>query len=493
MLFTLENIVILSIGTFIGIIFGALPGFTASMGVAILIPVTFNMDPLLGLLLLAGLYNGAVYGGSITAILVHVPGTPSSAATAKDGFAMTRKGQADIALGMAVTASVFGGMFSAIVLLVVAPALAIFALRFGPPEYCLVAILGLTMIASLGEGNFLKGIISGLIGLVISLIGLDPVFAFPRFTFNIIHLMDGVSFIPALIGLFALSQVVIMSETDEAIVDEQSDAFLKKRKSVFILPHTKPLIKTIIRSSIIGTFIGMLPGTGTSIASFVGYNEAKRASKHPESFGKGEIEGVAAAEAANNAVTGGSLIPTLTLGIPGNSLTAILLGGLMIQGLRPGFELFDKFGYITYPFILGLFFSNIIMFFMGTFLSYIFAKVVKINKSILMVGICVFTVIGAYAINRSIFDLWTLLIFGIIGYVFRKMDFSIVAVVLGLILGPIIESGFKQSMLINHNNLIQLVLYAIKRPISIILIIIILLSIITQFINARKLIKKIIK
>jgi len=446
----LNNLLLLSSGTFIGIIFGALPGFTAGMGVAVLIPLTFGMDPVSGLLLLAGVYNGAIYGGSITAILLRTPGTPAAAATAIDGYEMTKKGRAAEALRMAVTASVFGGIFSAILLLLIAPPLANIALKFGPPEYFLLAVFGLTVIAS----------------------------------FSSPYLLDGVSYVPALIGLFALSQVFVMVEKGDVFIEKKEKiAHIIKGRLFCTLSEIKPLLKTFFRSSVIGTFIGMLPGAGASIASFLGYNEAKRASKHPDKFGTGISEGVAACEAANNAVTGGSLIPLLTLGIPGNSVTAILLGGLMIHGLRPGFELFTEFSNIIYPFIVGLLFGNIIMFFMGTFFAQFFAKIALLSKSILVVGICIFAVMGAYAINSSIFDIWILLIFGVLGYVFRKTGFSTIAVVLGIILGPIAETGLKQSLMLGRGHIIT---YFLTRPISIILIIFIVISIITQYIKERK-------
>jgi len=480
----LNNLLVLSAGTFIGIIFGALPGFTAGMGVAVLIPLTFGMDPVSGLLLLAGVYNGAIYGGSITAILLHTPGTPAAAATAIDGYEMTKKGKAAEALRIAVTASVFGGIFSAIFLLFLAPPLANIALKFGPPEYFLLAIFGLTVIASLSMGSFLKSIMSGIFGLFIGTVGLDPILSYPRFTFSSVYLLDGVSYVPALIGLFALSQVFIMIEKGGTL-DEKEDkiAHIVKGRLFCTLSEIKPLLKTFFRSSVIGTFIGMLPGAGASIASFLGYNEAKRTSKHPEKFGTGISEGVAACEAANNAVTGGSLIPLLTLGIPGNSVTAILLGGLMIHGLRPGFELFTKFSNIIYPFILGLLFGNVIMFFMGTFFAQFFAKIAKLPKSILVTGICVFAVMGAYAINSSTFDIWILLIFGVLGYIFRKTGFSTIAVVLGIILGPIAETGIKQSLLLGKGHIFT---YFLTRPICIILITFIIISLITQYIKENK-------
>lgn len=482
--FQLNNLLLLSAGTFIGIIFGALPGFTAGMGVAVLIPLTFGMDPVSGLLLLAGVYNGAIYGGSITAILFHTPGTPAAAATAIDGYKMTKKGEASKALRIAVTASAFGGIFSAILLLLIAPPLANIALKFGPPEYFLLAIFGLTVIASLSTGSFLKSIISGFFGLFIGAVGLDPILSYPRFTFSSPYLLDGVSYVPALIGLFALSQVFVMIENGNVFIEKKEKiTHIIKGRLFCTLSEIKPLLKTFFRSSVIGTFIGMLPGAGASIASFLSYNEAKRASKHSDKFGTGISEGVAACEAANNAVTGGSLIPLLTLGIPGNSVTAILLGGLMIHGLRPGFELFTEFSNIIYPFIIGLLFGNVIMFFMGTFFAQFFAKIALLSKSILVVGICVFAVMGAYAINSSTFDIWILLIFGALGYVFRKAGFSTIAVVLGIILGPIAETGLKQSLMLGRGHIIT---YFLTRPISIILITFIVISIITQFIKERK-------
>lgn len=482
--FQLNNLLLLSAGTFIGIIFGALPGFTAGMGVAVLIPLTFGMDPVSGLLLLAGVYNGAIYGGSITAILFHTPGTPAAAATAIDGYQMTKKGEAAKALRIAVTASAFGGIFSAILLLLIAPPLANIALKFGPPEYFLLAVFGLTVIASLSTGSFLKSIISGFFGLFIGAVGLDPILSYPRFTFSSPYLLDGVSYVPALIGLFALSQVFVMVEEGNVFIEKKEKiTHIIKGRLFCTLSEIKPLLKTFFRSSVIGTFIGMLPGAGASIASFLSYNEAKRASKHPDKFGTGISEGVAACEAANNAVTGGSLIPLLTLGIPGNSVTAILLGGLMIHGLRPGFELFTEFSNIIYPFIIGLLFGNVIMFFMGTFFAQFFAKIALLSKSVLVVGICIFAVMGAYAINSSTFDIWILLIFGVLGYVFRKAGFSTIAVVLGIILGPIAETGLKQSLMLGRGHII---IYFLTRPISIILITFIVISIITQFIKERK-------
>lgn len=480
----LQNLFLLSAGTFMGIIFGALPGFTAVMGLAVLIPITFGMHPVAGLLLLAGVYNGAIYGGSITAILLRTPGTPAAAATVIDGYEMTKKGKSSKALRIAVTASTIGGIFSAICLLLIAPLLANIALKFGPPEYFLLAIFGLTIIASLSSGSFLKSIFSGILGLFIGAIGLDPILSYPRFTFNSPYLLDGVSYVPALIGLFALSQVFVMVENKGSMTKIRREVTkIKKDKLFCSIKEIKELIKTIIRSSIIGTFIGMLPGAGASIASFLGYSEAKRNSRNPERFGTGIGEGVAASEAANNAVTGGSLIPLLTLGIPGNSCTAILLGGLMIHGLRPGFELFTVFSNIIYPFILGLLFGNVIMFFMGSFFATYFARTANLQKSVLAVGICIFATMGSYAINGAIFDIWVLLVFGILGYIFRKTGFSIIAVVLGIILGPIAEIGIKQSLMLSKGHIF---LYFFTRPISLILIIFIIISVITQYLRESK-------
>ncbi len=471
-LFTFKVMLAILMGTIGGIIIGAIPGLTATMAVALLIPVTFGMDPVVGLSMMGGVYSGGMYGGAISSILLSTPGTPAAAATTFDGYPLTRQGKGGLAITVATVASFWGGIISTFALLLLAPLLARFALKFGPPEYFLLAIMGLASIVTLTSGNLVKGLISGLLGLIIATIGMDPITGYIRFTWGITDLFEGVSFMPALIGLFSISQ--ILSLTSEAqIVQELATApkSLKRQK----MP--KGLAPTIARGGLLGTIVGILPGAGATIAAFISYNFAKQISKTPEKFGKGNPEGVAASESANNGVVGGSLVPLLTLGIPGNSVAAALLGGLMIQGLIPGPELFTKHGAITYGFILSLFFANIFFLILGLYFAPLFAKVSTVSNAILIPAIAMLSVIGSYAINNSIFDVGLMLFFGIAGYFLHKAGFSLGAIVLGLILGPIAELGFGQSLIISNGS--PLIFFT--RPISIILWIIIILLILPAF------------
>lgn len=482
-----QNIIVIFLGTIMGITFGALPGFTAAMGVAVLIPVTYGMDPVMGLVLLAAVYCGAIYGGSITAILLHTPGTPAAAATALDGFEMTKKGKAGEALVEAVSASFWGGILSATALLLIGPPLARLSLRFGPPEFFLLAVFGLTIIVTLTAKSLLKGALSGLIGLLFGTIGMDPLFAYPRFILGQPALLTGIGLVPALIGLFSISQVFIMvTQKQQSIVklDSKISPYAPSLKDLFKYPVT------YIRSSAIGIFIGMLPGAGSSIAAFLGYNEGKRFSKTPELYGTGLREAVGAAEAANNGVTGGSLITLLTLGIPGNSVTAILLGGIMIQGLKTGNELFTTNAHISYPFIIGLFIANIFMYLIGLYGSKYFANVVKTPINILVVLILVLAVMGSYAIRNSMFDVYVMGIFGIIGYLLRIYGFNTAPVVLGMILGPIAEEGLTQSITLAGARGINLFLFFVQRPICLVLIVFIILSLVVPLLTEYRSMKR---
>lgn len=471
--FTFNVLIALMIGVVGGIFVGALPGLSSPMAVALLIPVTFGMDPIAGLTMLTAIYTSAIYGGSVSAILIHTPGTSSSAAATLDGYQMTLKGQGAKALGVATISSMIGGTISAVVLLFLAPPLSRISLKFSAPEYFLIAVFGLTIIGALASKSVIKGLAAGVFGLLIGTVGVDVLTGYPRFTFGFISLESGVSFIPAMIGLFSLSQVLILAENKkEGDVQKKVGSF--KGNVLPTVQEFKSIVATILRSSGIGTFIGMLPGAGSDIGAWIGYNEGKRFSKNKEAFGKGSIEGVAAPEAANNAVTGGALIPLLTLGIPGSSTTAILLGGLMVQGLVPGRELFTTHANITMSIIFGFMLANILMGVIGLLGAKYFVKVTGVPNHILIpiiIGLCV---VGSYAISNNVFDIWVMIIFGFVGYLMRKIGFHPAPVVLGIILGPIMETGYRQSLLMAKGSVLS---YYFTRPISVVLIILIVLAI----------------
>ena len=487
-LFTLNAALGLVIGVVGGMIIGALPGLSATMGIALLIPITYGMDQTAAILMMAAIYTSAVYGGSISAILIHTPGTPSSAATCLDGYPMTQKGEALHAIGLSTTASVIGGIISAIALLLIAPPLARLSLNFQAPEYFLIAFFGLTLIGSLASGNMLKGLLAGAIGLVVGLIGLSPE-VYARFTFGNFKLNGGIDLIPAMIGLFSISQVMVLGEErgkHSSTVKEE--AVIQGR----FLPPAKEfvgLLPLILECSVVGVFIGILPGAGGDIASWVGLNLAKNQSKHKELFGTGIPEGVAAPEAANNAVTGGALIPLLTLGIPGSSTAAVMLGGLTIHGLNPGFELFSKFAGITYAVIIGFLVANILMGLVGWAAGRYLTKVSKVPIPILLPCIAMLSIIGAYATKQNMFTVYVCLIFGLLGFLMRKFGIPTAPVVLALILGPMADEQIYQgTMQAAGMGGITFFQYMMSRPICLVLLGLIVLGLFSPLIS--KLISK---
>lgn len=452
-----ECLWVIFVGVFGGTVIGALPGLTATMGVALLIPLTFGMEPVLGLNMLIGIFIGGIYGGCISSILVKTPGTPASAATVLDGYPLAQKGQAVKALGMATMASGVGGIFSCIILAFMAPMLAGVALKFGPAEYFSLACFGLAIIASLSS-DILKGLIIGCFGMLLSTIGSDPIGGVLRFTFGASGLADGIAFIPALIGLFAISEVLVQIER----VFEKNIVNVTLKGSIPTMRELASCWKSLLRGSLIGTFIGIVPGTGSGTASWISYSEAKRTSKHPETFGTGEIEGIAATESANNAVCGGALVPLLALGIPGDAVTAVLVGGLMIQGLAPGPMLFTERPDVVIGIFTGSFVANIFMILVGLLGIRLFAQVLRVPKRLLIMAIVLFCLLGAYSINMNVADLYTMLIFGVIGYFLQKFDFSLPAVCISLILGPIAEENLRLAYVANQGDLSVL----ITKPIS---------------------------
>lgn len=434
-------------GVALGIIVGALPGLSVAMGVAIMLPFTYGMEPLHGLVLLSGTFFGGVYGGSITAILLRIPGTPAAAATAMDGYAMTRQGKAGQALGVAAVSSVTGGIVSILVLIFLAPLLAQFALRFSAPESFALAVFGLSIISSISGGSVLKGLISGFAGLLLATVGMDPIVGLPRFTGGMSELYS-VPFIPIMIGLFAAAEAFKM-------VSESSRAAELKTAIGRILP-TRDTLRgiwgTVLRSSGIGTAIGIIPGAGADIAAFVAYGEAKRFSKEPQSFGKGATQGVAAAESGANACTGGAMLPMLTLGIPGDAVTAIMLGALTLQGLQPGPRLFQENGELVFTLFAGLLLCYLILLVMALFSLRYVARMVQVPKSVLMPLIMVLSVAGAYAIGNSMFDVGIMLAAGVIGFLMIKVGIPASPMVLGLVLGPMAESNFRRSLTLTNGS-----------------------------------------
>lgn len=474
------------IGTVSGVVIGGMPGLTATMAVALLIPITFSFTPLIGLAIMGGVYAGAMYGGSIPAILLSTPGTPAAAATALEGYPLTKQGKGGLALKVSVIASFVGGTFSVIVLLAISPILAEFALKFGPPEYFLLALMGLTGVISVASGGLTRGIISGLIGLIIALIGTDPMTGMDRYTFDIIHLYEGVDFMSALIGMFSITQVLALTgeKSIKDVEDEEIDKLVIKREK---MPDGMwPFIGI---GTATGTVVGIIPGEGATIAAFLSYNMAKTKSKVKALFGKGNPEGIAAAEAGNNACVGGSLVPLLTLGVPGNTVSAALMGGLMIQGLIPGPELFTTHATITYGFILSLFIANVVFLVVGLFFAPYFAKVSNIPTAILIAAISVFAIIGSYSINNSMFDVWLMLLFAIGGFFLNKLNFSLSAIILGMILGPIAENGFTQAMTISEGDSSIFFKSIVAKILWVIIIILLVQPILGYFKTRRELAK----
>lgn len=439
----------IALGTLGGIIIGALPGLTATMGVALLIPVTFGMNPVAGLNMLIGIYIGGIYGGCVSSILLRTPGTPASAATVLDGYPMAMKGAAGRALGMATIASTIGGLFAAVVLVTVAPQLAKIALEFGAPEYFALALFGLTIIASL-SGDLLKGAISGLLGILISCVGADPISGVLRYTFGISGFASGFAFTPALIGLFALSEVFVQMEKIQSS-DEQVMRVSGRWPS---LGDIRESTNALVRGSLIGTFIGIVPGTGSGTAAWIAYSEAKRTSRTPEKFGTGHAPGVAATESANNAVCAAALIPLLSLGVPGDVVTAVLMGGLMIQGLVPGPMLFQTNPDVVVGIFGGTFIATFFMFAFGMALIPVFSRILMIPRKMLAILIVIFCFIGSFAINLNPVDLYTMVAFGVLGWGMQKFGFSQAALCIALILGPMAEANLRRGLLQTDDNVL---------------------------------------
>ena len=447
---SLENLLLVAIGTVAGMVVGSLPGLTATMAVALLVPFTYTMSPVAGLVSLGAIYMGCIYGGCFSAILINTPGTPSSIGTTFDGYPLARQGRGEEAIISATVGSAVGGLIGVLALIFLSPPLAKIALSFGPAEYFWVGIFGLTIISSLAAGSFFKGITGAAFGVLISTVGIAPIGGDVRFTFGETSLQGGFNLIVLLIGLFCVPE--LLSMVFKGVKNHKAIEYKRKKGALWETTRiilSKPI--NLIRSSIIGTIIGILPGAGGNIANLVAYNEARRSSKEPETFGKGNIDGVVATESANNATVGGGMIPLVTLGIPGTPPDAIIYGVLMMQGLRPGPELFAERADITYTFMLALGLSAIVMIPVGLYGGRLLSRFVgTLHPKYLVPGIGILTIIGSYAIRSNYTDVIMMLVFGVIGFGLRYLGFQGAPIVLGLILGPIMEEGLVQSYLMGQ-------------------------------------------
>jgi len=443
-----EAFLSLFIGIVVGVIGGAIPGLSATMAVALTLPFTFAMAPINGILLLLGVYKGGIFGGCIPAILIKTPGTPASSATILDGYPMAERGEAGRALGMALWASCTADLVSNLALILFAGWLASFALSFGPPEFFALILFSLTIIAGVSGESLLRGALSAIMGLLLATVGLDLVYGTNRFTFGDPNMMGGLNFIAVLIGLFAVPEIIAMAQNPTAHLGKARSL----GKSRVSLTDYLRSLKSILRGSMIGVFLGSIPGIGAAPAAFLSYSEARRTSKNKANFGKGEIEGVAATEAGNNGVAGATLIPLLALGVPGDVITAIIIGAFMIHGLQPGPMMFVLNVDIIYGLFIGLIVSSVFLFIAGSVAIRGFKYVADIPKRILMPAVLVLCVYGVFAVNNNIFDVGVMFVMGWVGYAMMRMHIPAAPFLIAFILGPLLEDNFRQSMLMSGSD-----------------------------------------
>jgi len=432
------------LGVLLGVFVGAVPGLTATLAIALLLPFTFGMPALDAILLMTGIFVGGIYGGSATAIMVRVPGAPANTMTMLDGHEMLRQGKPELALGLATAASVFGGLVGGVLLILFAPQLARFSLEFQSPEIFALVVLALVAVAAVSQESLVKGLIATVIGLMISTIGIDLA-GVPRYTFEVFRLYTGLPLIPLVIGLFALAEV--LRRLEEPLSRPRQVAWISFRRIFAFVPVWRRVgWKLPIKSSLIGAVIGALPGAGAAMAAFLAYAEAKRSSPHPEKFGTGIPEGIVAPESANNAMTGGAFIPMLAFGIPGDSVTAVILGALVIQGIVPGPQLFTQAGDLVLPLMVGFLFAYLVLMVLGLLLLPWFARVAVIDHAVLFPVIAAVAVVAAYVSERSLFAMGTMVVIGIGAWLLQRLQFSLVPVLLGVILGPLLERNFRRAL-----------------------------------------------
>ncbi len=445
---TPTNLLLCLLGVVIGTVIGALPGLGPAGTVAMLLPFTFGRDPTGSMIMLAGIYYGGMYGGSLTSILINTPGESASVMTCVDGYQMARQGRAAVALGISAIASFVAGTVGVVGLMVIAPPLAGFAVSFGPPEYFALMLMGLMAVTAVGGKSMLKALIAGLFGLMMAWVGTDKMTGVPRFTYSQPFLLDGIPFIAAAMGIFGVAEVLVNVERKfkpEIIQARWRDLYPS-------LQELKVCTGAFWRGSIIGFLIGVLPGAGATIASFLTYAVEKKASKYPEKFGTGVIEGVAAPEGANNAATAGALVPLLTLGIPGSGTAAIMLGALMMYGLKPGPLLMEKNPEFFWGVVASMYIGNVLLLIINLPLVPLFAKVLNVPYWALGPVVIVMCLVGVYSLNNSLFDLWLVFLFSVAGYFMKKLDFPGPPVVLALVLGPMMETNMKRALQISHGD-----------------------------------------
>lgn len=482
------NLMLALAGVTLGTIIGALPGLSATMAVAILVPFTFAMAPASGLIALGAIYTGAIYGGAFAAILVNTPGTPSSIATTFDGYPMAKRGDGGLAITLATIASVFGGLVGATILILLAPPLANVALAFGPTEYFWLAIFGLTLISALSVGNTVKGLIGACLGLLLSTIGVAVVGGDVRYTMDSQILLGGIDITSALIGLYCIPVVIDLVASRAPHLSVLEDVRGYRLPEALRISWASKF--NMIRSSLIGTSVGILPGAGGSIAGLIAYSEARRASKHPTRFGTGEPDGLIATESSNNATVGGGFIPTLVLGIPGTPPDAIILGALLVQGLKIGPSLFNEQGGVVYTFMFGLLIATVLMLPVGLLLGrYAYKSIVRIPKSLLVPTVAFLTILGSFAIHSNTHDMQMMLVLGVLAWIMQRYGFAPSPIVLGLVLGQIAEQGFVQSYMIGSaTNSLAAMFFG--RPISMAIIAFALLTLfyplITSLLGRRR-------
>lgn len=444
---SVENILCALMGCVLGTLVGLLPGISAGGTMAILVPFTFKMHPTGAIIMLSAIYYGAQYGGTITSVLVNVPGEPSSAITCIEGYQMTRKGRAGVALTMSVIGSFVGGTFAVLGLVVAAPPLARAGLAFGPPEFFALMVMGTSLVMGLAGKSILKALMMGILGLLLAMVGMDPSEGSPRFTFGQVQLLNGIEFIPVIMGLFGIAEIFVNLEESMVQVFQTTISTLIPTKQ-----DAKDSAWPIVRGTVIGFFLGLIPGTNTVIASFMSYLAEKKLSRHPEKFGTGAIEGVAGPETANNAFATSALIPLFTLGIPGSAVMALLLGTFMMHGVIPGPLLFRDHPELIWTVIASLYVGNVILVVLNLPLIGIWVRILKTPYPILLTLILLFTVIGAYCVNSTSFDVGLMVLFGVLGYLFKKLDFPVAPLVLTLILGPLMEKGLRLSLELSQGD-----------------------------------------